>query len=369
MPTGIRLTHEEFIERVAKNNPNIEVIGTYVRSKDHIKCRCKIHNCDWEPLACDVSTGKGTCPQCLSEQQSKKFRKSNEQFLDELYQINPNIEPLEEYRGRHAKIKCRCKVCGHEWDVVPGSILNGHQCPACANRMVKPLEQITAELEAISPNIEIIGGMYENSKSKLRCRCRVDGYEWTSNSTRLLRGDGCPRCSKNERKTTSRFIEEMSAINPSVAILGEYINANTKILCRCENGHDFEMRPMNLISGEGCPHCRETKGERKIRAYLTLNNISFIPQHYFEGCNAERKLWFDFYLPNFNICIEYDGEQHFRPVTFGGKSDTKADARFQMTQLRDEIKTRYCEENNITLIRIPYTDFDKIENILDKQLL
>ena len=83
----------------------------------------------------------------------------------------------------------------------------------------------------------------------------------------------------------------------------------------------------------------------------------------------EDKLPFDFYIPSLNIAIEYDGEDHYMFV-FRGKGDTyeKAFNRFIGTKVRDTIKTMYCKENNIKLIRIPYWDFDRIEEILEKEL-
>ena len=81
-----------------------------------------------------------------------------------------------------------------------------------------------------------------------------------------------------------------------------------------------------------------------------------------------KTLPFDFYIPDLNICIEYDGEQHFEPVDFGGKGKEYAEKRFKAQQKRDNIKTEYCKNNNIKLIRIPYWEFDNVENILKQEL-
>jgi len=76
----------------------------------------------------------------------------------------------------------------------------------------------------------------------------------------------------------------------------------------------------------------------------------------FDGCININKLPFDFYLPEKNICIEYDGEQHFRNI-FSDKS-------FKETKINDNIKDEFCIKNNIFLIRIPYFKFEEINNIL-----
>ena len=73
---------------------------------------------------------------------------------------------------------------------------------------------------------------------------------------------------------------------------------------------------------------------------------------------------FDFYLPAYNLCIEFDGEQHFKSIKhFGGEK------RLSIQKIKDNIKTEYCKNNNIKLLRIPYYDFNNIEKILEKILL
>ena len=106
------------------------------------------------------------------------------------------------------------------------------------------------------------------------------------------------------------------------------------------------------------------KGEIKIINFLENNNIRYIIQHKFNDCiGLKRKLPFDFYLLEQNICIEYDGGQHFEPVErYGGEEG------FKKRQKLDQIKTDYCKNNNIKLIRIPYWDFKSIEQILKKEL-
>ena len=113
----------------------------------------------------------------------------------------------------------------------------------------------------------------------------------------------------------------------------------------------------------------ESSGERKIRLFLTKNKIKFKPQQKFKDCfsvvnNRKYKLPFDFFIPNMNILIEYDGRQHFEPTKhFGG------DEAFKKRLIRDEIKNTFCEMEKLSLIRIPYTQKENIENILTKNLI
>ncbi len=104
--------------------------------------------------------------------------------------------------------------------------------------------------------------------------------------------------------------------------------------------------------------------EEYIKLYLKKMEIKYIPQHGFDTCRYINKLSFDFYLPDYNTCIEFDGVQHFRPVKeFGGKK------AFIDCQKRDECKNKWCVENNVNLIRIKYDEIDRIREILDNKLM
>ena len=96
-------------------------------------------------------------------------------------------------------------------------------------------------------------------------------------------------------------------------------------------------------------------GEKQVKEYLINHSIVFIPQHTFEGCKNVRELMFDFYLPDFNACVEYDGQQHFEPVDFGRYGEEWAIKQFHDTQVRDGIKNSYCQNHHILLCRIKYT--------------
>ena len=105
-----------------------------------------------------------------------------------------------------------------------------------------------------------------------------------------------------------------------------------------------------------------------IKDYLYNHNIEFIPQKKFSNCKDIKELPFDFYLPFYNMAIEYDGEQHFFPVDFNGLGNDYANKQFNKTTLHDRIKNEYCLKNNITLIRIPYYEIKNINNILNNKI-
>ena len=125
--------------------------------------------------------------------------------------------------------------------------------------------------------------------------------------------------------------------------------------CMCDCGNLTEVSASNLMRGHtlscGCRH--QSKWEMFIGNYLTLLNVTFQSQKRFDDCKNKKQtdtLPFDFYLPDYNICIEYDGEHHFRPIKIWGGYD-----KFIINKENDNIKNEYCKSHNITLLRLPYT--------------
>lgn len=232
----------------------------------------------------------------------------------------------------------------------------------------KTHEQFAKELFEVNPNI-ILLGRYVGCMDKILCQCQVDGYIFSMTPNNLLRGHGCPECKRRKislshTKTHEQFLYELSIANSTIDILGEYVGTHEKIQCKCKIcGYIFKMTPHNLLEGCMCPKCRKSKGEKEVARILEKMNIGFIEQYRFSNCCAERPLPFDFYLPDYNICIEYQGGQHYFSVKFFGGEE-----KLKYRQNNDKIKSDYCKNNNINLIVIPYWDFNNIEQIIEDYL-
>lgn len=145
---------------------------------------------------------------------------------------------------------------------------------------------------------------------------------------------------------------------------------NGKIVwhCKCDCGNEVDVQSAHLINGhtKSCGHVK-SEAEQIIRELLESAHIDYIQEYSFDDCinpSTKRKLRFDFYLPEYNILIEYDGSQHFLTRERGWYSDEELIS----LQERDKIKDKYCLEKGISLIRIHYTDFLKlsIEYILQR---
>lgn len=130
-------------------------------------------------------------------------------------------------------------------------------------------------------------------------------------------------------------------------------------LCQCDCGRTTIVRSSSLISGDtkSCGKCSHISyGEQIIMNILKDNNIQFEYQKTFESCrfpNTNQLARFDFYIDN-RYLLEYDGEQHFKDKTSIFRDS------LEIVQNRDKFKNEWCKQNNIPLIRIPYTQLKKL---------
>jgi len=202
---------------------------------------------------------------------------------------------------------------------------------------------------------------YKNNRLKVKIVCINHGL-FEQKASSHLEGVGCPICRNEEIrkrfvKNKNYFLQKSKEIHGDKYdySLVEYINNKIHVTIICPTHGKFEQTPSNHYN-YGCKLCKESQGERNIMLYLEEKSIKYIRQKTFQKCKNKQVLPFDFYLPEHNICIEYDGIQHFRPVKYFG-----GDEKLKTTQKHDKIKNIYCEENNIKLIRIKYN-----ENIVKK---
>jgi len=235
--------------------------------------------------------------------------------------------------------------------------LNGFGCVKCRGEYALTTERfILFSNEKHNNKYDYSLSIYENMRVKINIICKDHGI-FKQTPGNHLKGCGCPSCGGVKIPTTEEYILNANKLHNSKYdySLTEYKNAKTKVKIICLTHGIFEQEPGNHIQGQGCPICNDSIGEKEVRNFLISNDIKFIPQHTFENCKNKKILSFDFYLPDYNICIEYDGIQHFEPIEhFGGQPE------LEIRKHLDKIKTDYCKNNNIKLIRIRYN-----ENILD----
>ena len=349
-----RRTHEEYKIELAKVNPNIEVVENYITINTPIKHYCKKHNIIWNVLPSSVLMGCG-CSQCGKEKIGNKFRKSSEQYIDDVKFINPHISVIGKYRNTSTRILHKCEKHNITWKTSPNSILQGCGCIECWKEKQRKArgkghDKYVQQVKTTNPNIEVIE-QYVNSNTPILHKCLIDNCEWNSAPSNILSGHGCPMCAGNKHKSQEEYIKEVKLINPDIEVVGEYVNFNTPILHKCLiDGYEWYTRPEYIISGRrGCPKCNESSGERQVRQWLEKNNIKYEYQKRYDDCKDINTLPFDFYLPTYNLIVEYDDKQHFEPIEYFGGIEA-----FNTRVKHDNIKNEYCKNNGISLLRIPY---------------
>jgi very-short-patch-repair endonuclease len=246
---------------------------------------------------------------------------------------------------------------------IPKTHLSGHNCPECgkinkSNKLKSDKEKFIIKANKKHNFLyDYSLSNYIDSETKIEIICKKHGmFEQKPNNH--IQGQKCPKCQNNLKSNNEIFIKKANIIhsNKYEYSSSDYINNKIEIDIRCQIHGIFKQRPDVHLQGQGCPYCNESKGEKLIKKILENNNIKFKVQKRFNNCRYIKPLPFDFYLYEKNICIEYDGIQHFEPrERFGGIKT------FLEQQKRDEIKNNYCKNNNINLIRISYLD-----NIQDK---
>ena len=138
-----------------------------------------------------------------------------------------------------------------------------------------------------------------------------------------------------------------------------YNNATTHVNIKCPTHGIFSQTPDIHLIGSGCSKCKSSKPINMICNSLTRNAIEYVIEKTFDKCRGTtgKLLRFDIFVPQYNMCIEYDGPHHFKPIEYGlANTGIDAHARLIIQQQHDSIKDEFCSSNNIILLRIPYTD-------------
>ena len=366
------MTTEEFREKVRKINPSFEVLSDYKGGREKVLRKCTICG-DVRKVQARMllETPTHGCPVCVFSKQGKEKRKSPAQFREELFKVNPNIELLSEYEKNDSRVRCKCKIDGYEWDGIPHTLLEGHGCMECyrraANRRTE--DEFLKEMHERFPTIRVLS-KYIRIAVKVDFACDACGYHWTAIPDTILnnKNSGCPKCAGRAHISEAEIIDRIVDKNNRVEYIGGYKDMSSHANFRCKKcGYEWHTLVGSILAGRGCPKCNLSHGALRIAKYFDDNGIDYICEFKFDDCRNIRPLPFDFYIKDKNTCIEYDGEQHFEPVKFGdGETSERVQYKFETQQRNDNIKTEYCQNNGIKLIRIPYTDFDRIESILDK---
>lgn len=224
------------------------------------------------------------------------------------------------------------------------------------------------------PHIDVIGE-YLGARKKVKVRCNIDGNEWEPFAYNLLGGCGCSVCHHRKIGDLKRISRDdklikLESMHTDIQFLSVPNLARENVKCRCkECGQEWYASYDNLTKSSnptGCPSCSKSKGEKRIAELLKEWGYNFTIEKTYPDLKDINLLRFDFYLDDFRLLIEYDGEYHYGPVYTSSdlRDMAQKDTDYRVQVEHDQMKNEYCLKNNIPLLRIPYWEFKNIDILL-----
>ncbi len=347
----MNIKNKEFIEKANKihNNKYDYSLINYVNNRTNIKIICSIHG-EFEQIPDKHTNRKQGCPNCSP---TKKI--THEYFLSETKKKYDNLFKYTNLNFKHSHdyIKIICSKHG-EFKEKPYIHLKRNTCIGCKKIIV--LNRYIEECQEIHNNkYDYSLVKYTNCYNKVDIICSEHGiFKQALHSHK--QGHGCTKCGISIKYEGYNFIEKAIKIHNNIYdySLVEYKNNTIKVKIICTKHGIFDQQPVSHLMGHGCPKCKSSKGEKQIQKFLDDNEIEYNYQYIINFNN--KKYLYDFHLPEHNLYIEYDGEQHFKPVKyFGGLN------KFLQRINNDFQKDKYCILNDVNLLRIPYWEIINIE--------
>lgn len=298
-------------------------------------------------------------------------------IMEKAKSVNPYIKLLEPYVNMTTSMECYCEKHHIKTRKTMQQILKGQGCKECGREKLSQLSFLTDEtvqkrISKINPHIQLI--KYNGANDPSDCYCTKHDKYFQKELYALTHNDnsGCDECNKERvRKEQGMGLDEfkrrLQLIHPELSVLGEYITNNTPIEIYCtKHMYSFLSTPVAVLSKKTCCEKSRVTYKENYVCHILEDKFHFniTRQKKFEDCKDKRYLPFDIYLNDIHVLIEYQGEQHYRPVKYSSETWEEAEEKFQYTKRHDLIKREYCKKNKIPLIEIPYWEIDDLEYFL-----
>jgi Zn finger protein HypA/HybF involved in hydrogenase expression/very-short-patch-repair endonuclease len=366
------LSNDEFKKRFyTKHQGTFELLSSYEGAQKRILVKCLKCGHTSNPEAAKF-LNRGTCKKCSSAKRflGEDFYKAK---LKEKYGEEFSI--LENFTYCNQSILIRHNKCGNTHKTSMYNLIKFGGCQYCLGKIAqKKLSKGDAvfkkQLNEITNGEYIALEEYTSSHIKMKFKHLKCGNVFITQPHSLICGRGCPKCGRKvvaEKLKTPESVFRQKVYNMydgEYKAIGQYINTNVKTLIRHEKcGFEWMTTPHNFLTGYRCPRCSKvgmSHIEEDVFEFLKKRGTKFKYQYRIKECRNSLPLPFDFMIDKGNdkMLIELDGQMHYMDI-YGDLEGVKE---------RDEIKNRYCKENNITLIRIPYWEFNNAIDIIKKAI-
>jgi len=320
--------------------------STFTDMHTKTKITCPIHGEFWQTPASHLN-GKG-CPKC-----SRGSKYTTEDWIEKSKTVHGETYDYSKsnYISTREKICIICPKHGEFWQL-PNKHLEGQGCPNCSKEKRRyTIEQFIEMAKKVhGDKYDYSNSEYVNSRTKIKIICQKHGEFWMKPNDHL-NGQGCPKCGDEKMADKSRLnINEI--LNRFSKIYNDkysyelwnndYKNIEDVIPIICPKHGLFHKTVHQHLQGQGCPKCNSSILENNMRNFLNENSITFSEQQKFDWLG---KMSFDFYLSDYKIAIECQGEQHFKPFEyFGGELSLEKQIK------RDKLKEKLATENDIEIL-------------------
>jgi len=330
----------------------------YERAKSQLTIRCIKHDNTFTQRA-DVHLKGGIgCKLCKKDTPLRAKVKNTKDVIRIGTRLHGDLDTYEKTNYINSKIKIivTCKIHG-DYEISPKSYLQGARCSKCGveNKYITKEEAKAICASVHGDTYEYNWDTYKNSSSKMDIKCKIHGWFRQRMNTHMS-GHGCVKCGVASRTfTQSNVLHKIKHHfrNRYTYEKFVYVNDDTFATLTCNKHGDFIKEPHELMRGNGCPKCRESKPERDMCNILMDNNIEYVQEYGFPGIRYK----YDICLPKLNVLIEIDGMSHYKSIDhYGG------DKALQSSIKRDEEKNELAKKHNMFLIRIPYFKFNVMKD-------
>lgn len=309
---------------------------------------------------------------------------NKEYFLQRINSLpdknNYIFSDYEDIRNARSRFKVECKQCGYVWTVTVISFFyKNTRCTICKRGERWSLERFLKEIDNLPDRDNYIFSEYDTVngyKSNFTVQCKKCGNIWKGRLDHFLKERRrCFSCNVGAKWNTERVKRDFALLNDCndftllTDVSDDIKGANSKIRIKCHKcKHIWKVTIINFFHcGNRCPRCKASKGEKTIVLFLQKNKIKFESQKKFDTCKSKLQLPFDFYLPDYNTIIEFNGKQHYEIGT-RSKSYEKNLREFEQIKIRDKIKKQWTTDNGYTFLEIRYDQINQIEEILTQEL-
>lgn len=287
----------------------------------------------------------------------RNTKKTREECQEEIWQRFPHINIISEYKGANEKVILQCTKCGHQWETTARSVaVSRRGCPKCG---VKDAQLEKSKEYFLKKFAETNGDKFELVEfidcMHVKVKCKTCGTIRETNANNIYRF-GCKHCEmlaygETLKSNTDEFIEKANKVHLNEYDYSKvnYIDCKTPVEIICKEHGSFWQTPLHHLSGEGCPYCSVSHGEKTIYKILTMYKIPFVTQHKTVLDNRNYRLDFYINVHNKEYVIEFNGKQHYEPIDYFGGIE-----KYNEQILRDTILREYCVNNNIKLLEIKY---------------